>query len=55
MMIVREDKSTLGNLANLRKNQVSTGQGAIDPQVAAALRGPEPAPPPEKAPPTTKK
>lgn len=41
VMIVREDKSTLGNLANLRKNHVASGPGALDPQVAAALRGPD--------------
>lgn len=54
MIVMREDKSTLSNLANLRKNHVSSGAGALDPQVAAALRGPDPAPPPDKAPPPKK-
>jgi hypothetical protein len=41
VMIVREDKSILGNFSNLCKNHVASGPGAIDPQVAAALRGPD--------------
>ena len=49
VMIVREDKSIVGNLPNLRKNKVG-GQAALDSQVAAALRAPDPPPPPEKPP-----
>lgn len=54
--IAYEDNATLGNLSTLRANKPKQ-EDAIDPAVAAAIRGPdpEPGPPPAAADPKKKK
>ena len=52
--IAYEDNATLGNLESLRPNKPKQ-EDAIDPAVAAAIRGPDPDPTPPPAPADAKK
>ncbi|MCC6645203.1 MAG: hypothetical protein IT374_06515, partial [Polyangiaceae bacterium] len=45
LVIVREERSTVANLPNLRKATASSKDAPMDPQIAAILRG-DSAPPP---------
>ena len=46
LVIVREERSTLANLGNLRKATAATKEAPMDPQIAAILRGEGGGPPP---------
>jgi hypothetical protein len=57
LMVVREEKSTVGSLGSLRRTKANVGEEKLDPGVSSILRPKEPeAPPlPESLPPEKKK